>query len=323
MKAFIALLAVLSFSLPLESQAGTSTAKVNPPAAAPKKTVRLLAIGNSFSGNATRYLGDIAKADGNKLILRPLAMAGASLQQHADKLAAYELDTKDKKGLYISGRSLRQHLEDGPWDFVTLQQASIKSHDVDSYRPFAATLHSYIKQYAPGAEILMHETWAYRKDDARFNKVPTKPGEPTSQADMYEKLSSAYATVAKELGIRIIPSGDAFYLADTDPKQGYQPDILFDFKASQSPALPDQRHSLHIGWRWQKGKDGKLALNMDGHHASTAGEYLGACVWYEVLFNENVIDNTFLPPKLDPAYAAYLRKTAHKAVARLNQPKDQ
>ena len=53
---------------------------------------------------------------------------------------------------------------------------------------------------------------------------------------------------------------------------------------------------------------------MDGHHASVAGEYLGGCVFYEVLFGETVVGNTFIPPGLDAAYARFLQETAHKAV---------
>ena len=63
-----------------------------------------------------------------------------------------------------------------------------------------------------------------------------------------------------------------------------------------------------------KGKDGKSALGMDGHHANMAGEYLGACVWYEVLFGESVVGNTFITPGLDKTYARFLQETAHKAV---------
>ena len=54
---------------------------------------------------------------------------------------------------------------------------------------------------------------------------------------------------------------------------------------------------------------------MDGHHANLAGEYLGACVWYEVLFGESVVGNSFVPPGLDKTHAHFLQETAHKAVA--------
>ena len=53
---------------------------------------------------------------------------------------------------------------------------------------------------------------------------------------------------------------------------------------------------------------------MDGHHANAAGEYLGACVFYEVLFGDCAVGNTFVPSNLDPAYAKFLQESAHQAV---------
>ncbi|MFA6563934.1 MAG: DUF4886 domain-containing protein [Verrucomicrobiia bacterium] len=276
--------------------------------AAEPETVRLLTVGNSFSRNATRYLGDLANAGGHKLIHRPIVVGGASLQLHAEKASS--------NGCYTNGRSLKQELAADRWDFVTIQQASIKSHDTTTYRPFAAQLHDYIKKHAPQAKLLVHQTWAYRCDDPRFTKPPTKPGEPATREAMYRLLTSAYRTITAELGARVIPVGDAFDLADSDPKWGYRPDAKFDLKNAKPPTLPDQTHSLHMGRQWKKQKNGKMMLGMDGHHANTAGEYLGACVFYEVLFNETVVGNAFVPPGILPAYARFLQETAHRAVTK-------
>lgn len=279
------------------------------------KTVRLLTVGNSFSQNATRFLPDLAAAGGHRLIHRPIVVGGASLQLHAEKALKHDEDANDQAGLYSSGRSLKQELTSENWDFVTIQQASLKSHDVNTYRPYARQLSDYIRKHAPSAALLMHETWAYRRDDPRFTRSPAT-GEPSTQEAMYRGLAGAYRTIAAELGARLIPVGDAFHQADTDPEWGYRPDTEFDFRNAQPPALPDQTHSLHTGWRWAKQKDGKIALGMDGHHANAAGEYLGACVFYEVLFGESVVGNSFVPPGVDAAYARFLQETAHQAVER-------
>ncbi len=114
----------------------------------------------------------------------------------------------------------------------------------------------------------------------------------------------------------MIPVGDAMYIADTNAKWGYQPDKKFDFKNALPPTLPDQKYSLHTGWRWGAAKDGKKSLTMDGHHANVAGEYLGACVFFEVLFAESVVGNTFVPQQIDRDYARFLQETAHQAVAK-------
>lgn len=280
------------------------------------RSVRLLTIGNSFSRNATNHLDDLAKAGGHTLVHRPIVVGGASLELHATKAQAHEADAADPAGKYTNGRSLEEELRDGPWDFVTIQQASIKSHDLATYRPFAGWLAAYIAERAPGAKLLVHQTWAYRIDDPRFAKPSDKPGEPKTQEEMHRGLTRAYRTIAAELGAGFLPVGDAFHLADTDPEWGYRPDPDFDPKALRHPALPGQTHSLHVGWRWRKPKGGgEATLGMDGHHANLAGEYLGACVWYEVLFGESAVGNPYVPEGIDPAYARFLQETAHRAVS--------
>lgn len=287
------------------------------PAAAPK-TVRLFTVGNSFSQNATKHLASIATAAGDKLIQGRAVIGGSSPEIHWTKIEKYEKDPRDPAGLYTAKQSLKAMLAADQWDYVTIQQASIKSHDLANYRPHAKLLHDYIKQHCPHAKVIVHETWAYRRDDPRFTTPPKKAGEPKSQAEMYEGLVNAYHTIAAELGCDVIPVGDAFYLADTDPTWGYQVDTKFDLKEAKPSTLPDQTHSLHVGWKWRV-VEKKNTLAMDGHHANTAGEYLGACVFYETLFGKSVVDNTFVPTGLSEADAQYLRGVAHRAVEQEKQ----
>lgn len=283
------------------------------PAGPSRKTVRLLTIGNSFSRNATHWLADLTAAAGHELIHHPLVVGGAPLSLHWDRAERYEKDPTDKRAKY-GQLSLREELAAEKWDFVTIQQYSMTSHDPATYWPYARRLRDYVAKYAPQAELLVHETWAYRADDPRFTKPPTKPGEPTSQKAMYAALAKAYEGIAAELGLRMIPVGAAFNLADSDAEWGFRPDRVFDPAKAIYPALPNQRHSLHVGWQWKSDKAGKQQLRMDGHHANMAGEYLGACVFYEVLFDESVVNMPFVPEGLDAEYARFLRETAHRAV---------
>ncbi len=279
-----------------------------------KKTVRLLTVGNSFSRNAVRYLGDLAKASGQELVLGQLIIGGASFEVHWTKWLKAEKNPEDPAGQYTMKRNLKQWLKAEPWDVVTIQQASIKSHDLTTYQPFAGQLHAFIRENAPQAEIMIHQTWPYRVDDPRFFVKSPKAGEPRSQQEMYDQVSHAYREIAKELNVRRIPVGDAFQLANTDPKWGFRPDTNFDVKTAVKPALPNQTHSLNVGWQWKKQKDGSTKLQMDGHHANTAGEYLGACVWLEALFGQTPEGNTFIPKGLNANYAQFLQETAHRAV---------
>lgn len=280
--------------------------------------LRVLSIGNSFSRNATRFLDDLAKAGGQPLIHQPIVVGGASLELHANKADAHAQNPEDPAGRYANGKSLVQMLQEQPWDVVTIQQVSIRSHDASTYQPYADRLVARIGEHAPQAKLMMHQTWAYRVDDPRFAQPAPKPGEPATQEAMYRGLSAAYRKIAADLGAGIIPVGDAFYLADTDAERGFRPDAEFNFTDAKPPALPHQTHSLHVGWRWRDLR-GMPRLGYDGHHANAAGEYLGACVWYEVLFGQSVIDNPFVPEGLDPEYAKFLRQIAHQAVVAQGQ----
>lgn len=281
------------------------------PAAVAPKPVRLLTIGNSFSANATRHLPALATAGGQTLIHKSIVVGGSPLQLHAQKALSHEHDPGDPKGLYADGKSLQHWLQSEPWDFVTIQQASIKSHDLSTYQPYARQLRDIIARYAPSAKLLVHQTWAYRSDDPRFKSKNHKAGEPQSQAAMHVQLSHAYRSVAAELGAGLIPVGDAFHVVATDSNWAYTNDPSFNARNARHPALPDQAHSLHVGWKWWKRKDGRMALRMDGHHANLAGEYVGACVWFERLFGTSVVGNSFVPKDLDAEFARYLQETAH------------
>lgn len=281
-----------------------------------KETVRLLTIGNSFAENALTYLPQIVEAAGHELVVGRANLGGCTLERHWKHAAQFEANPANKEGSPYHGgkRSLMDLLTKEEWDYVTIQQVSYKSHDLQTYQPFADNLYGYIRKYAPNAKIFVHQIWAYRIDDPRFK--PRNEGvEPHTHAVMYQQVRQAYHTLAGNLNLNIIPSGDAMYRADTDEKWGYRIDSTFDFKNATYPNLPDQTHSLHAGWQWKKQKDGSWDLRIDGHHASSKGKYLLGCVWFETLFKENVVGNRFLPRGIDPKEAEFLQETTHDTVS--------
>ncbi len=283
---------------------------------AEQKTVRLLTIGNSFAENALTYLPQIVEAAGHKLVVGRANLGGCTLERHWKHVARFEAEPSDKDGSPYGGgkHSLKELLTKDEWDFITIQQVSYKSHDLQTYQPFADNLHGYIRKHAPNATILVHQIWAYRIDDPRF-KPANEGREPHTHAVMYQQVRQAYHTLAGKLKLKVLPSGDAMYRADTDKKWGYRVDRTFDFENATFPNLPDQTHSLHAGWFWRKQNDGTRELRIDGHHASSAGKYLLGCVWFETFFNENVVGNNFVPKGIDSEYAEFLQRTAHVTVS--------
>ncbi len=277
---------------------------------------RLLTVGNSFADNATFFLPQLAKADGKEVVIYKANLGGHSLEQHASYLKAFLADPADPKGRpypALAGAtekaSLPEALKSQKWDAVTVQQYSAKSADATTYEPFATELVTEIRKDAPQAKIYVQQTWAYREDSTTYKDGKT-------QATMYEGLKAAYEALAKRHELTIIPVGTAFQNArSTEGWKFVFPDPAFDYKNPPANAEPEQKGSLNAGWKWSKDKEGQMKFALDANHANKAGQYLAACVWYEVLFGESVLDNTFVPEGVTPEQAADLRKIAHETIA--------
>lgn len=81
---------------------------------------------------------------------------------------------------------------------ITLQQYSLHSSDPRTYAPYARNLYDYLQGVQPGAEIVYHQTWAYRVDAAKFGQF----GEgkfAASSREMWEHSRAAYHRVAWEI----------------------------------------------------------------------------------------------------------------------------
>lgn len=305
-----------NFLRPLMLLAVLACAAVAPLTGAEAAKLRVLIIGNSFSGNAMRYFPDIAKAAGSWLEVKHLSVGGSSLETHWTMAEAALKDATDPKGRYGEGGrggTLPEALAKGPWDVVTIQQHSQKSSDQATFHPFIDHLVELIRKSAPTARLMIHDTWAYRSDDTQFGTGPQST--MASSEVMYQRISAAYATMAKQFALEVIPSGEAFHLVESDPAQKFVLDPAWDHKTAVFPALPDQKKSLNVGWAWST-KDGKNILVYDPKHANPRGEYLAGCVWYEALFHRTVVGNSFQPKELTPEDVAYFQQIAHTAVER-------
>jgi hypothetical protein len=314
--------------------AAAGTAAGTAAADAPRTSVKLLTIGNSFSNNAISQLPAIAKAGGKDLIVGRTSLGGCSLERHAKHLAAALADPESAEGRpygnspvfgeALAGKktvSLPEALAAQKWDFVTIQEWSQWSFRPEHQEPWAKQLIGAIRTYAPTAEILIHQTWAYREDHPWYKK-----GDGLTQQKMFDGLVAAYRELsARHGGLRIIPTGAALQAARQTPRWTYKADPDFDFRNATGGQLPDQTGSLNTGWHWAKQKDGTQKLTLDAIHANTAGCYLGGCAFYETIYNDSVLAATGYTPKgLGAGDAAQLRRIAHDAVAaeRVRNPRE-
>lgn len=202
-------------------------------AASPGRTLKVLAIGNSFSEDAMRHLYQIAADCGaTEIVLGNLYIGGCELATHwanaRDNKAAY--DYQKNTGGSWSGRSnttMEYGLTDEAWDVITLQQVSGKSGLADTYNSDIDNLVSYInsKKTNPQAKLGWHMTWAYQSNSnhSDFSRYGN------NQMTMYNGIISAVQDKIlpnKNFDL-IIPSGTAVqnmrtsYVGDTLTRDGY------------------------------------------------------------------------------------------------------
>ena len=123
-----------------------------------KKRLCLLAIGNSFSEDATRWLCELAHAAGVEEVC-------------------------------LGNLSLLDGLTEEAWDIITLQQASGYSGIAETYNADLDALIAFVSAHKknPDARLYWHMTWAYQSDSnhgdfPRYNK---------DQMTMYNAITSA------------------------------------------------------------------------------------------------------------------------------------
>ena len=216
--------------------------------------MQILAIGNSFSQDATRYLHKIARRAGEKLTVVNLYIGGCSLATHYRNMLleerAYELQVNgEATGFKVS---LKEALLNRDWDVVTMQQASHYSTKYETYQPYLNALAAYVKQLCPKARQVIHQTWSYERDSERLT---VKMGYDTP-SQMTADIVAAYTKAAADVGAdAIIPSGELF-----------------------EKMLANGMEKVH----------------RDTFHASYgAGRYALALLWYGVICQKDVSTDTF------------------------------
>ena len=239
--------------------------------------IKVLAIGNSFSQDATRYLRKIAQAAGEDMKVVNLYIGGCPLSRHYKNInndaAAYSLEIDgETTGFEVS---IRQALQSNEWDFVTMQQVSSLSFDYDTYQPYLDALSDYVMVHAPRAKQVIHQTWAYENGSDR---LCTELGYKTD-ADMFENVRKSYAQAAEDISADlIIPCGEAMLLA-----------------ANQGFTM--HRDTFHASFG--------------------IGRYLLGAVWFEALTGKSVIGTPLLPLDVptEETELYKMQEIAHSVVA--------
>jgi len=178
---------------------------------------------------------------------------------------------------FTNGTSISQ-ITAQKWDVVILQAQSQEpafspAQVAQETLPFALKLDSIIHSNDSCTKTIFYETWG-----RKYGDVANCPFYPPicTYTGMQDRLKASYKLFADTCQAILAPAGEAW---------------------RQSIAL-DSSLNLYQG---------------DNSHPSMEGSYLTACVFYEVLFNKSVVNNSFFA-SVDPAVALSLQQIAHAVV---------
>lgn len=128
--------------------------------------IKILAIGNSFSQDATHYLHQIGAADNIDLKVVNLYIGGCSLERHWNNIQSEAEEYLYEENGYSTEEyiSVQKALDMEDWDYIVTQQVSQDAGIIETYCPYIEYIAHYLKEKAPKAELLLQETWAYEID---------------------------------------------------------------------------------------------------------------------------------------------------------------
>lgn len=251
--------------------------------AANDKVVRILAIGNSFSQDAVeQYLHELAAEKGYTAIIGNMYIGGCSLERHyknaQNNIAEYAYRKVGEDGKKVEAEqkyTLEMALQDEPWDYVSLQQASGSSGIYETYTPYLPYLIEYVKGFMKAdAKLVWHQTWAYAQNSTH------------SEFPKYDKNQMT------------------MYNAIVNAARQTMTDYPFDLLVPSGTAVQNARTTF-IGDN----------MNRDGYHLNVPyGRYTAACTWFETIFGESVVGINYAPDGVTKDLKIAAQESAHAAV---------
>jgi hypothetical protein len=197
------------------------------------ESLKILAVGNSFSDDAMEYLYQMLEQAGvREIVLGNLYHAGCSLEQHLDFAVNDKPEYEYRKNVDGSWKTVDNYVLcnavfDEEWDYITFQQTSKTCGLAESYAPLTELI-DYIESLDVKAKFVWHSTWAYQQDSTH----KSFPNYDNSQQKMYD-MTIGCLTSQIETESRIdftipcttsVQNARTSFMGDTLTRDGYHLD---------------------------------------------------------------------------------------------------
>lgn len=252
--------------------------------------IDVLMVGHSFCYYYVEELYALAKAAGVNIRVCNLYRSSHKLVQYYENwqngVSYYQFfEVSDDTGgarVSTSSMSLESALAKYEWDFISMQERTTETISEGAEAHFESTqtywegLLDYLLEQFPDAQIGWHQTWTNQA--GKYAKSATNTAEKqTSGAEIMELYSSMicdyYNEPAGEILIQRIPTGMAWQNCRDAGYDNLCCRLGYDGNVSKVMHGGDGSHDGDIG----------------------GGQYLNACVWFEVITGISVLGNPYRP----------------------------
>ncbi|WP_424493339.1 DUF4886 domain-containing protein [Salinimicrobium sp. GXAS 041] len=244
--------------------------------------LKVLAIGNSFSEDAIEYyLHGLVNAAGEEIVIGNLYIGGAELALHLENAtnnaSSYSYRKVNAQGdkTTTANVSIATALADEDWDYISFQQVSQESGNYETFTESLPGLYNYVAENVDNPD-----TQYLLHQTWAYAQNSTHSGfvnYDNDQMTMYEAIVDAYEQAEGLIPTyRIVPSGTAIQNARTS----------------------------YLGDNF----------NRDGYHLNEIGRYTAASAWFEILFEQSVVGNSYMPAGFIPVDVEIAQHAAHEAV---------
>lgn len=252
----------------------------------------ILMIGNSHCYYYADELVGLAAAAGIKLRVSNVYHSGCIIRQHyqwwKEGQSNYTFITHDESGRNeVANTNLDYCLQQANWDAISLQTgttdfaAKPPEQVISETREMRKELWEHIKTQFPMSKYYWHHSWSFQVGAEKFG---IKYDEPAKQHVLDQNLATIAKQVCLEDNLLRIPTGEAWRRVR---------DSGYDNLCARIGVTGDYGHDGDVG----------------------GGQYLNACVWFEVITGQSCIGNTYRPNyDLSEDIIAMLQKAAHDTV---------
>ena len=242
----------------------------------------------------------------------------ASIKQHYEWLQGretkYRFDINTPEGrTSIQDYDLTAALAYRNWDVISFDNnsASFGSGNVDialsNAEPYFGQLLEYIQTQYPLSRYFWHEMWANEVGYSLTYQMTSV----AQRTQIYNTQKEVAKTLAQRYSLEIVPTGAAW-------------EKVRDNSIITTPidGIPLDRFTLCT-----RVYNGELRDDFVHDGDMGGGQYLNACVWFEIITGQSCVGNTFRPKyeyagidcSLSEEKIALLQNAAHEAVAELKK----